>query len=642
MYRNKLKTIAVFTSELQSGYQKSICHYISVYAKKMNYNVAIFNWNNPYGQQASYLKGEVEILDLPDYRQFDGIIYLKDTFGDAAIEKVLEEHLKNEFKGPCVAIRTEAEGCYNVIIDGAAGISSMVRHFITEHRCRKIAYMSGTKDRPDAQSRLDAYKSVMDEYGLTYDESYIFHGNFWKDKAAEAADYFINSPLGLPEAIVCANDFMAVSLMQELIGRGYMIPEEIRISGFDNINEGIESVPSLSTIDMPIEDMAAEGVKIIDNVLNNREQKLVTVVGAVPIYRDTCGCGDRDVWEAIRDRMRASEEYNNSIFTQRQLRFFTVELETTSTLSEVCDVVDNFAYIMGSYSNFFMCLTKDPHNNDLENVISSSHGYTSESLCALAIVNRMHTEDYPLVFDTSDMIPDIYTDDTPQIYYFSPLHFLDQNYGYIAVSYSDYMGLARDFYSFTTHISNALDSLRNKHQLEYALKELERLYISDPLTGLYNRRGFEKNALEVFNDCMKNRKPVMVMEIDMDGLKHINDNYGHQQGDIAIQLLGKALAYSAVGKEICARVGGDEFNIIAGDYSLEEIEVFISSIKDFLDSYNDVSDAKYNVTASFGYVLVDDFDSKEKGLEHYLNLSDDLMYKQKLNKKHRETDTPRL
>ena len=137
-------------------------------------------------------------------------------------------------------------------------------------------------------------------------------------------------------------------------------------------------------------------------------------------------------------------------------------------------------------------------------------------------------------------------------------------------------------------------------QLRAALRRLEELYISDPLTGLFNRRGFEQQASAVFSQCKANNIPLMLIAIDMDDLKYINDTYGHIQGDNAIQLLGKALSYSSMGKEICARVGGDEFNVIAGDYSQDELDDFMSSVLNYIESYNEISDVPYNINASYG------------------------------------------
>lgn len=630
MYKNSLKTIAVFVTELHTEYQNVLCKNIANRARELGYNAAFICWDNPYGQQMDYLNGESNIFNLPDYSKIDGVIYLKDTFSEAAVESMLEEKL-SKIDVPKVAVRCRVDGYYNLIVDNATGISELVKHFITVHKCKRIAYMSGKRELLDAQLRLAAYEYVMKEYNMVYDESYIFHGDYWRDKAEEACDQFLNSPLGIPEAIVCANDYMALALMEELIKRGYSVPDDIMLSGFDNVSESSESIPMLTTVDMPFKKMAYGAVDIIDNVLNGREQESVVVVDAEPVYRNSCGCTYKDIQNNIKQRKISNSNYSKIFSANRALRYMTVALEDASTLEQLSTVIDSFMYIHDNYKNFFLCLTKNDKNSDLNTVSTIKKGYTEESLCALAIIDRGHTGDYPLVFKTEYLVPPLYVKEEPQIYYFMPLHFLDVNYGYVAINYYDYGRYNESFCTFATQISSALDNIYNKEKLRKTLNELELLYITDPLTNLYNRRGFEKMASEVFDDCKKTNSPVMVMTVDMDDMKKINDNYGHMQGDIAIKMIGKALNYATHGKEICARVGGDEFNVVAGNYSQEECDIFIANVIEYIEGYNDVNSMPFRVEISYGSVLVEKFDVGN--LEYYMNISDNRMYKQKFKKK---------
>lgn len=636
MYNNGLKTIGVFLTELHTEFQNLLCKGISIRARELGYNVAYFCWDNPYGQQKGYLKGESNIFNLPDYSKIDAVVYLKDTFSEIAVENMLEERL-DKLDVPKVAVRCNVDGYYNIRVDNATGISAMVKHFIEEHNCTKIAYLSGKREMLDSKLRLETYRKVMDEYGLEYDDSYIFHGNYWRDSAPEACDYFLKSHFGRPEAIVCANDYMAVAVVEELEKKGIKVPTDVKVSGFDNISEAREGHVSLTTVDIPVQKMAFSAVEIIDNVLNNREQEDLVRIDAEPVFRNSCGCGK--IHEEKHDcNCGGNQDYHDIFNSNRALRYMTVALEGASTLEQLSEVVDRFMYVHDHYKNFFMCLTKKDKKSNLNTVSSIKKGYSSDSLCALAILDRGHTGDYPLVFKTENMIPPMYITEEPQIYYFMPLHFLENNYGYIAINYEDNGRVTESLNTFITHISSALDSIHNKAKLQKALEELELLYVTDPLTNLYNRRGFELNATEMFENCKKNNTPVMVMTIDMDGMKSINDNFGHAQGDIAIKMIGKALSYAITGKEICARVGGDEFNVIAGDYSEEEGERFIQSVIEYMEGYNEVNSMPFSVEVSYGSVLIDEFEVGN--LEYYINISDNRMYKQKFRKKKgkRESD----
>ena len=93
MYANSLKNIAVLVTELHGEFADSLCRSICNRAKELNYNIAIFAWDNPYGQNESYIFGESNIFNLPDYNEFDAVIYLKDTFMSDDVEKKIEDTL---------------------------------------------------------------------------------------------------------------------------------------------------------------------------------------------------------------------------------------------------------------------------------------------------------------------------------------------------------------------------------------------------------------------------------------------------------------------------------------------------------------------------------------------------------------------
>lgn len=188
MYNNNLKTIAVFASDMQDNYNRGVCHNISLRAKELGYNVAIFHWNNPYGQRDEYLKGEASIFNMFDYSSIDAAIYIKDIFNNEEVESLIDEKLQKYVHGPKVSLRLPIEGFYNIILNDAVGIRDIIKHFIEDHGCRKIAYMSGKPHMRDAQLRLATYKEVMAEYNIPYDDSYIFHGDYWTEKGKDAVN----------------------------------------------------------------------------------------------------------------------------------------------------------------------------------------------------------------------------------------------------------------------------------------------------------------------------------------------------------------------------------------------------------------------------------------------------------------------
>ena len=168
----------------------------------------------------------------------------------------------------------------------------------------------------------------------------------------------------------------------------------------------------------------------------------------------------------------------------------------------------------------------------------------------------------------------------------------------------------------------------NKYELAVVLNvKLEDTYKLDALTGLYNRRGFMREYKKML-ELMPKGSCLTVILADLDGLKRINDNYGHREGDHAIHTVAQALKF-ACPEGICTRFGGDEmFGVIMGAHSESELR---KAISDYLDSYNQRSDKPYAVSASVGIYITGTADDLD--FEELIKKSDKLMYADKTAKK---------
>ena len=133
--------------------------------------------------------------------------------------------------------------------------------------------------------------------------------------------------------------------------------------------------------------------------------------------------------------------------------------------------------------------------------------------------------------------------------------------------------------------------------------ELNLLSQRDFMTGLFNRRGFFDKFKSLLSAHKNEDQTVIVISADLNKLKYINDNFGHHEGDNAINTVGRALVSSSVEGEICARFGGDEF-CVATVISAQKAGYYFNDFKDrFLDylyDYNRKSNKPYVVKASIG------------------------------------------
>ena len=182
-------------------------------------------------------------------------------------------------------------------------------------------------------------------------------------------------------------------------------------------------------------------------------------------------------------------------------------------------------------------------------------------------------------------------------------------------------------------ISNAIENIRKLTCIERTMKKLENLYVIDPLSEIYNRNGFHEKTADVYQQCVLQQRNVMIMFADMDGMKYINDNFGHKEGDSAIKSMALAVSEACSENEICARFGGDEFIVFATDYTEEMAQKMMKRINNNIAAYNQRSGKPYNIEISIGWnIEVPDAETKFNAL---ITKADQKMYREKKRKPNR-------
>ena len=156
--------------------------------------------------------------------------------------------------------------------------------------------------------------------------------------------------------------------------------------------------------------------------------------------------------------------------------------------------------------------------------------------------------------------------------------------------------LISDKNHFEAQLRDALD------ELEINNRHLSDLSQTDELTGLYNRRGFLAIAGASFAAAAKRNAGGLLIYADLDGLKTINDTWGHEEGDIALQAAAMLLRKTFRSSDIVGRIGGDEFTVLAVDTTLDSVEAISRRLALLSDEFNTRSERPFRVSISFGAV----------------------------------------
>jgi len=193
---------------------------------------------------------------------------------------------------------------------------------------------------------------------------------------------------------------------------------------------------------------------------------------------------------------------------------------------------------------------------------------------------------------------------------------------------------AREFIKKPFSISEfpiRFDIMMRDHKVEEALLALS---LIDELTGLYNRRRFFVLTEQYLKQSARTKKKLLLLFIDMDNLKWINDHHGHNEGDQALIDLANILKKTFRESDIVARIGGDEF-VVLSESTDENGEIVLTRLYENIKDHNAKRSRCYTLSISVGATQ---FDPKYPiSIDELLSKADALMYTQKRNKSNKHS-----
>ncbi len=626
------KTFALFGSSLTSRFKRGLCRVFSVAAEEYDVDLVIFNTYGKLGTTNGFTEDyESEILDYFDLDQFDGIVFDAEGYNVDGMSETIERKLR-ALKCPVISISSFIEGFYNIRFDDSGGLRKMVEHFIDHHHFTKIGYFSGIPGHPDAVSRLSEFHSIMKERGLPEDGVGIFEGDFWFGKGMDAAHYFLSLP-ERPEAIVCANDYMALSLINSFRQLGIKVPQDIAVSGYDGTIEGQEYLPILTSVTRERLDIARKALKLLIDVSDGMEVNDFDLdVTPKQIYAQSCGCVPMD-HQHITDMVARFHDDQRMISVNiYESESAMVKLNKVDSVRKMEAVFAEDAVNFGDYSSFFLMVHTDPEGRPVYN--SSFSSPSGHFVPVIWVDKNQEYTTCPHEFDRTFFIPKA-DSDRCHVHYVMSVHFAEKLFGYSVVEMTG-KDIFNEFYNVWQHnLGVTLNTLQKTDHINKLIGELEGMSITDVLTGLYNRRGFDDKSRKIISE-FHDTITVCTIVIDMDELKKINDRFGHHEGDRAIRALAEIIRRCCDSGEIAGRTGGDEFYIFAADYSESRLNRFIDRMKEMQAEFNRNNTCDYKLDFSFGAYLTDTNSFGQ--IEEFLKISDKRMYEDKMSKPGRNSE----
>lgn len=596
-----------------------------------------------------YCRGGNSIYRRVNYDRLCGMIILGANLKDNVQKQTLINNSKKNGV-PVVLIDQKEEGCYSITFDHSHAIEQVVEHLVKVHNCKSFFVMGGVRNNIFSEERIDTARRVAAEYGIQITEDDIGYGDFWEGPCKAEIQRFLASGRPLPDAFISANDLMAITICNELRKAGYQVPRDTIVTGFDGAEEERYASPRLTTCR---QDMAVGGkraVEIIHSLMQHEEIERDTVIPFAVNFSESCGClpiqESRSAITKVQDMFFAMKAFKQ--FTRFMYEMMDASSETR-TLEGVLDNLPPYLKYVDSFQHIYLCV----ENDYLEafdaigaQIMKRNLKLNERREIDVVLLGEWHAEkgfEIPLrQFQRKDLLPPKSQSRETDYLIFVPLHVQDTVMGYLAVDFNPARNDYNQLRNFSANLSHILDNvkahqqMRNfNHKLKKANDKLEELYVRDPLTGIYNRRGFYQNIADYIK--AHNYGWIMTISVDLNGLKQINDNLGHGEGDFSIRTVGRALDKCVSRNGICARFGGDEFSaaVFYDEYEQYAEQEFRSQLMQLLEEVNRTSGKSYKISCSCGIKMA--ALNQDINIDELLKEADHKMYLEK-KRYHEEVD----
>ena len=208
------------------------------------------------------VRGRKGLFSFAEPRSLDGIIVLSPSIADRSSKERLANFLDAFSSLPIVHVGVEDVSLTRVVAESYLGMRKLVDHLIELHGRTRIAFVRGPAGVSDAEERYAAYLASLEAHGIPFRASLVRPGDFRRDSGSAAASVLMDAGESF-DALVGANDYMALYAMKELQRRGVRVPDDVAVAGFDDFLAARSSVPALCTVRQPTEELGSEAVRLV-------------------------------------------------------------------------------------------------------------------------------------------------------------------------------------------------------------------------------------------------------------------------------------------------------------------------------------------------------------------------------------------
>ncbi len=558
-------------------------------------------------------QGEYNLYNLPDLKQFDGIVFECNNIVDNdVIQHVLE--LIRKSKVPAVSVGQVFDGLYYAGVDESKPVAELITHMYEKHNCKSFVYTGGPKEHYGNQCRIATYISYMEHYGLSLEENPVFYGDFDFEGGEKFFKEYMDSGKKLPDVFICACDNVAAGVCTQAERMGYKVPRDFKVTGFDNLDKAAYFEPQITTVDHSRGSITEKAVDVLINIWEDKDVEKYNFVDTNCIFSESCGCENNGLIN-YREYMK-----NQIIYGAKKEKEDAriSELESTmNTYTKYQDMYEEMGEFLSHYDcDGFFVIVDDALINSRSRSNMTTKGYNYDNLNVVYARDGERKLEFNSVYELNEYLE---KNGNQNHYMFTPIHFKQYTVGYSILKNGRFLYHSPNFFHLHSILVKGMEAVYAQNKLEKANKKLKDIYNKDQLTGIYNRIAYAETIAPAFENYYKQGVICAVGFIDVDKFKQINDTYGHDYGDEVLKKVAAILQKKCPKDGYACRYGGDEFIIFFPNAD----EKFAAKVKEEINE----EAAKINVKLSIGMVLSSDDHGSD--ISTYFEVADKYMYEEK-------------
>lgn len=634
-----MKNIAVFAHNLSVEYALTVTKGIIDFFKDKDVHVIItqtFQEHYKIGMFDYQFWATTKLLNTDN---IDAFIIISGSYTTSCTPEEQTNFFKTYSKKPTVSIsiNPNLKDVYYTVTNCDKAYDDIIDHLKNEHGCKHIGFISALQTQSEeAIQRFKSYKKALKKHGLEFDESIVYDGKFTKGSILNLFPQVIKTKEDVKfDAVFCANDFSAFGAVMVLQELGLKIPEDVVVTGFDDCSQAAKEVVPLTTINQDVGAQGYGAAKTAYDLVTGKTSERMISVPARPVYRESCGCtshDDNDVSKIGNVHTETRKYFDNANYN---VSYFSLldKIQSSQTLTRLYALV-NTLFEEVNIKTFALVLYNEPVLVEKYETFTLPH----EAVLAMAFD---HPHNFSALnigksFDPYESIlPEGFLDTSANNFVVNSIFFGEKQYGYMMYQqgnripsfYAVYMkivsnAIARS-YDYTKALETRIKLEQENKILQQSNTELNTVSKTDELTGVYNRRGFLHLGQQEINLALQRKTTGLIIFGDMDGLKSINDTYGHEAGDEAIKAEASILSQAFRVNDIIGRMGGDEFAIVCTGMKMSALEKKIEEITRLCAEWKTANKSPFTLSMSLGAC---EFNSEKFILQELLTEADIAQY----------------